>query len=68
MFLIENAILSISYALIHAIRFLIKGDTAAQCKALVRLVAAPLAFTYVLGYTLGELYHRLSGRITERFA
>jgi hypothetical protein len=68
MFIIENTILNFAYGLIFVIRTLFKGDLGAQCSTLLRLVAPPLAFTYVLGYTCGELYHKLFARVTERFA
>ncbi len=63
MFIIENTILSIAYTLIHAIRYLVKGTTTAQCKALLRLAAAPLAFIYVSGYSAGEFYVRARSRL-----
>jgi hypothetical protein len=68
MFIIENTILNFAYGLIFVIRSILNGDLGAQCSTLLRLVTPPLAFTYVLGYTTGELYYRLSARITERFA
>lgn len=68
MFLIENTILNFAYGLIFAVRTVFSGELGAQCFTLLRLVAPPLAFTYVLGYTCGELYHKLSARVTERLA
>ena len=68
MFLIENTILNFAYGLIFVVRTIFNGELGTQCSTLLRLVAPPLAFTYVLGYTSGELYHKLSARVTERFA
>jgi hypothetical protein len=68
MFIIENTILNFAYGLIFVVRSILNGDLGAQCSTLLRLVAPPLAFTYVLGYTCGELYHKLNARVTERFA
>lgn len=68
MFIIENTILNFAYGLIFVIRSILNGEVGAQCYTLLRLVAPPLAFTYVLGYTCGELYHRLSAKVIQRFA
>lgn len=67
MFIIENTILNFAYGLIFVIRTLFNGELGLQCYTLLRLVAPPLAFTYVLGYTCGELYHKLSNRVIQRF-
>jgi len=68
MFIIENTILNLAYGLIFVVRSIFSGKLGAQCYTLLRLVAPPLAFTYVIGYTCGELYHRLAAKVIQRFA